>query len=1236
MILCVLLLFAPETHSQGFVGQVRKFTISGNVGLPGVTMQGLPGAPQTDENGVYSAQVDYNWSGTVTPVKLGYTFEPNHRAYQNVKEDKTDGHYQANALTFTISGTTGQPSVQLVGLPDDPISDPNGRFRVTVNYGWSATVTPTKEGYRFDPPSAVLDQVKENKSINFRATQLTFAISGSVGPEGVVMQGLPGNPTTDRDGNYRVEVPYNWSGTVTPTKEGYTFNPPSNEYVQVVGPRTDNYSAEVFTYQISGTTGLVGVTMDGLPGPPVTDENGYYTATVPYAWQGKVTPSRAGYTFTPDHRQYPKVTNDQLTENYNAAIIKLKISGNVRQAGVTMDGLPGVVSDATGNYSAEVDWGWAGTVTPMKDGYTFTPPSQVYPSLASDQLSQNYTPKAVTFTIAGNVGLPGVRLEGLTTRGQTVVSGANGSYSAEVPYKWSGTVTPRLAGYTFEPESKTYTEVLADAPTDDYVERINQYMVTGRILDDRGQPVANVPVYAADTVSGSAMTDSDGSFELLVNHGWQGTLTPQMAGYTFEPKDRSLGPLLQSTSNIVFAAKVQMVSITDSVVVGSQPIQDVLITAQPGNYTAKTDAKGKFTVKVPYGWSGELTAQKEGFDFPGTIPYTNVTEDIDKTQAARPVTPPVGTTARPPVTPPSQPVTPPSQPVTQPSQPVAQPSTPTTQDPEKQALIDMLKRYEEQLRMLQGQPQQPGPNETTPMVGPEPVVARRVGGPPVSGRFVRQDLVAVLTQLSEQANVPIARDRTVKKGATTVNVELPAGTPLEFALETVLQGEYAFEKEGDAYLVYRPITTTFAGEDLRADVLPLLSSMAGVTIAVPDETVQGQVFAELDGVPLNTALDTVLAGTGYAAVEKENYYLVGSREILEPEGTAIRYSPAFPDITETRMVYMNWVTPVRAKELMSGAFNRYIMADPDPNSHIVTVTAPPDLVKRIVADLKQIDLRPRQVLLDARVVVMERGDLLDIGIEYGFPQIRAGAFKDSFLVGDRAAGNLTASWPWGVQIGYSPDRTFTNSLLMALNLLEQNGQADIVTNPQVLADDGKMSEVRYVIEDNYVLTGPESQNFWVQSEFLTVTSGTTLSITPRIMDNNDISLELAVEVSESVPRGQGTDLPRVTRRTTRSNTTVSDGGTVALAGLTETRSKVTERRVPGLSNLPLIGGLFRNTDSEQSTKEIAVFVTAQLVHDSYRAPTAPTTTMDQRMPTAPAADTYREQLMRSLATQGGY
>jgi type II secretory pathway component GspD/PulD (secretin) len=268
----------------------------------------------------------------------------------------------------------------------------------------------------------------------------------------------------------------------------------------------------------------------------------------------------------------------------------------------------------------------------------------------------------------------------------------------------------------------------------------------------------------------------------------------------------------------------------------------------------------------------------------------------------------------------------------------------------------------------------------------------------------------------------------------------------------------------------------------------------------------------------------------------------------------------------------------------------------------VVVTAPPALMARIIEDLKKIDRMPAQVLLEARIVVMERGDLLNLGVEWSWPKIRAGVFGSDHYGAGNPDNDFGGNWPWGVQMGYSPDNTFTNALEMTLNLLAENGEATIMARPQVLAEDGREAKIAVVTEENFALTGPMQQDlFFTRTDFEKIQSGTTLTITPHVGDNNDVTLQMAVEVSDSQPKGRGSDLPVVTRRTASNNVTIKDGGTVALAGLSENRTRTKNKRVPGLSNLPLVGDLFKNSNNDNASREIAVFVTARIVRQTQQS-----------------------------------
>jgi len=165
-----------------------------------------------------------------------------------------------------------------------------------------------------------------------------------------------------------------------------------------------------------------------------------------------------------------------------------------------------------------------------------------------------------------------------------------------------------------------------------------------------------------------------------------------------------------------------------------------------------------------------------------------------------------------------------------------------------------------------------------------------------------------------------------------------------------------------------------------------------------------------------------------------------------------------------------------------------------------------------------------------------------------------------------------------------------------------------------------------------MLTAQEEGFFYARSELAQILSGTSLSIIPHIGDNNAIILELTIEFSDSIPRGRGSDLPVVTRRTATNTVRIKNGGTVALAGLTENRTRTDKRRVPGLSKLPFIGSLFKNTNDEQATREIAVFVTAHIIPEPGQSVDfVESSTSTIRAPIRPMEGDFKMRLRDSLS-----
>ena len=175
------------------------------------------------------------------------------------------------------------------------------------------------------------------------------------------------------------------------------------------GSACDIGAYEYVERTISGNAGVGSAVLsyhDDTNKTSAADGGGNYSFAVPYGWSGTVTPSKVGLLFTPVKRTYTHVLVDQTGQNFAALVT---ISGNAGASGATLAYIVGgdpktVISNAKGNYSFTVPYGWSGMVTPsiqcstVRNSLkrcTFTPVRRSYTNIKVNQSGQNYTFKMV-------------------------------------------------------------------------------------------------------------------------------------------------------------------------------------------------------------------------------------------------------------------------------------------------------------------------------------------------------------------------------------------------------------------------------------------------------------------------------------------------------------------------------------------------------------------------------------------------------------------------------------------------------------------------------------------------------------------------------------------------------------------------------------------------------------------------------------------------------------------------
>lgn len=193
---------------------------------------------------------------------------------------------------------------------------------------------------------------------------------------------LPGSPAID-------------AGNDTPSC-------PSTDQRGVIRPQgahCDIGAFELVQYVISGNAGVAGAILsytDGTPKTATANGSGNYSFSISSNWSGTVTPSEAGYIFSPVNRTYTNVTSNLSSQNYTATQA-FHISGNAGVAGAILNYTGGFTdANGSGNYTITVPISWSGTVTPFKCGYNFSPTNRPYTNISADQTGQDYT--ATPFT----------------------------------------------------------------------------------------------------------------------------------------------------------------------------------------------------------------------------------------------------------------------------------------------------------------------------------------------------------------------------------------------------------------------------------------------------------------------------------------------------------------------------------------------------------------------------------------------------------------------------------------------------------------------------------------------------------------------------------------------------------------------------------------------------------------------------------------------------------------------
>ncbi len=431
------------------------------------------------------------------------------------------------------------------------------------------------------------------------------------------------------------------------------------------------------------------------------------------------------------------------------------------------------------------------------------------------------------------------------------------------------------------------------------------------------------------------------------------------------------------------------------------------------------------------------------------------------------------------------------------------------------------------------------------------------------------------------------------------------------------------------------ISFDFIDADVR-NVLRVLAEVSKKNIVIAED-VKGKVTIKLDNVTYDEAFDIILKNSDLMKTEEENVIRVvtAAKFSVEKERSAkerldfIKEREAKQRLEEefvTETVFVNYADPAEVEKMIRGDTSsiakpaagltgaaaaaaartqpqNVVIERPQgllsPNGVITLVRWNKALVIKdtrqnvanIVKLIKEHDIAPKQVQIEARIVQANTSFSKELGIQWNASYATRVRGEN---VNPSAAINLPRSSSTGgslnILVGGVADSLNLN---LTLEALEGQGRGKIISNPKVITSENRQAKITQGTQIPYQTS---SQSLGTNIEFKDAVL--ELEVTPYVVRDGNIRLTIKAK-KDAVNFDSRFPVPGIDKREAVTELLVRDGETTVLGGIYETNETDNTSGVPGLSRIPILGWLFKNHNRTDTKQELLIFITPTILKDLY-------------------------------------
>lgn len=448
-----------------------------------------------------------------------------------------------------------------------------------------------------------------------------------------------------------------------------------------------------------------------------------------------------------------------------------------------------------------------------------------------------------------------------------------------------------------------------------------------------------------------------------------------------------------------------------------------------------------------------------------------------------------------------------------------------------------------------------------------------------------------------------------------------AGQSLTIEVQPVVKDEKDAQKTVEAFSGEK-LSLNFQNIEVRA-VLQLLADFTGLNLVTSD-SVKGSVTLRLKNVPWDQALDIILKSRGLGMRRSGDVIMVApneeiaAREKLELEAhrQIQELAPLYND-----SIQVNYAKAADLAALLKGDKNSLlsergsISIDERTNKLLARDTI--DNLTSIRKLVNELDVPVRQVLIESRVVLATDAFNRELGVRFGVTDVSnnnpLGSPSSTITSGSLNSTTqvingqtITAPDRWNVNlpvttmagsaasIGLALVKLPIGSLVeLELSAAQAEGQTEVVSSPRVITANQKEAVIEQGVEIPYQQASSSgATNVTFKKAVL------SLRVTPQITPDDRIIMDLKVNKDSPDYARSVLGQPPINTQQVQTQVLVDNGETIVLGGVYEQNKQNQIVRVPFLSDIPLLGHLFRRTYNQDEKSELLIFVSPKILKDT--------------------------------------